>query len=201
MLTTEIHHLARTGAFVLPLRRSVDKSARGARATRIQVFQAQEQVHAHHIRELFWEYLHWANAKLNEAYGIDLDIAAMIERDMTDLIKFWPPGGRLMLARWDGQVAGIACMKPLYDEIGEVKRMYVRPAARRRGVGRALLGALLDEARAIGYRRVRLDSTRFMVAAHALYRSCGFREIAPYEGSEIPVEYRAHWIFMERNLQ
>jgi GNAT superfamily N-acetyltransferase len=105
-----------------------------------------------------------------------------------------------LLGRWGGQVAGIACIKQLSDEIGEVKRMYVRPAVRRRGVGRALLSALLDEARAIGYRRVRLDSTRFMVEAHALYRSCGFHETEPYEGSEIPVEYQAHWIFLERDL-
>ena len=118
-----------------------------------------------------------------------------------DLDKFLPPGGRLLLVRCDGQMAGIACMKGLDPETGEIKRMYVRPANRRRGVGRALVRRLLAEAQAIGYRRVRLDSARFMVAAHALYRSLGFREIEPYEGSEIPKAYQAHWVYMERDLQ
>jgi GNAT superfamily N-acetyltransferase len=166
----------------------------------IEVIQAQEHIHAPHIRELFWEYLHWANARLNEEYGIDFDIATMIEGDMVDLAKFLPPGGRLLLARSEGQMAGIACMKKLTEDIGEIKRMYVRPAVRRQGIGRALVSRLLAEARAIGYRRIRLDSTRFMKDAHALYRSFGFHEIEPYEGSEIPKEFQAHWVFMEREL-
>jgi GNAT superfamily N-acetyltransferase len=200
MSATMAHPLPRSGPLVPSLPRPVGEPTRGKPSTRLEVIQAQAHVHAPCIRELFWEYLHWANAKLNEEYGIDFDIAAMIERDMAEVKKFLPPGGRLLLGRRDGQVAGIACMKPLCDEIAEVKRMYVRPTARRRGVGRALLDVLLDEARAIGYRRVRLDSTRFMVEAHALYRSFGFREIEPYEGSEIPVAYQAHWIYLERGL-
>jgi len=81
------------------------------------------------------------------------------------------------------------------------KRLYVRPPLRRRGVGRALVSRLLDEARAIGYTSLRLDSAGYMTAAHALYRSLGFREIAPYAGSEIPKQFRAHWVFMERLLE
>ncbi len=166
----------------------------------IEIVQAREDVHAHHIRELFWEYLQWANARIHAEYGVQFDIAPMLEQDMAGLAKFLPPGGRLLLGQYDGQVAGIACMKPLAREIGEIKRMYVRPAARRKGVGRALLARLLDEAHAIGYECVRLDSARFMEDAHALYRSLGFREIDPYEGSEIPSAFQAHWVFMERKI-
>ena len=119
---------------------------------------------------------------------------------MNTLDKFMPPKGRLLLGYVDDQPMGIACLKALTDSIGEVKRMYVRPEARNRGLGRALLNQLIEEARQIGYDRIRLDSARFMTEAHKLYRSAGFREIEAYEGSEIPKEFQKNWIFMEREL-
>ncbi len=91
-------------------------------------------------------------------------------------------------------------MRKLNEETGELKRMYVRPAYRGQGAGRALVHALLAEARQAGYVRVRLDSARFMHAAHLLYHSAGFEEIEAYEGSEIPLEFQGHWIFMEKAL-
>jgi GNAT superfamily N-acetyltransferase len=78
--------------------------------------------------------------------------------------------------------------------------MYVRPEARQRGLGRALLNRLVEEAGQIGYERLRLDSARFMKAAHQLYGTIGFREIEAYPGSEIPQEFQTHWIFMEMEL-
>jgi GNAT superfamily N-acetyltransferase len=99
-------------------------------------------------------------------------------------------------------MAGIACMRKIREDedIGEIKRMYVRPAFRRRGIGRALVEALITAAREIGYPRVWLDSARFMQAAHTMYRSIRFREIEPYPESEIPAEFQAHWLFMEMLL-
>jgi len=111
-----------------------------------------------------------------------------------------PPGGRILLAEVDGAVAGIGCLKQLSPEIGEIKRMYVRPAFRRLGLGRLLLEGLLEEGRAIGYESIRLDSTRFMTAAHTLYRSYGFRDIDPYPESEIPPDMQQYWLFMEARL-
>ena len=152
------------------------------------------------IRELFWEYLEWANTRLNEEYGINFDIKSMLEQDMAKLEVFLPPYGRLFLAIEGARAAGIACMRRIRKDIGEIKRMYVRPEFRRRGIGRALLEALIAEAQEIGYTTVRLDSTRFMGAAHSLYRSVGFHEIEPYTGSEIPPEFQQNWIFMEKHL-
>jgi GNAT superfamily N-acetyltransferase len=91
-------------------------------------------------------------------------------------------------------------MRRIREDTGEIKRMYVRPDYRRRGIGLALLEALIAEARQIGYPTIRLDSTRFMKAAHALYRSLGFREIDPYPESEIPQELQHQWVFMEKRL-
>ncbi len=153
-----------------------------------------------HVRELFLEYLHWANKGLNTEYGIDFDVDSMVEEDMAHLEIFSPPDGRLLLAMEGEEAAGLACMRRIRSDIGEIKRMYVRPEFRGRGIGRHLVDRLVQEAREIGYPRMRLDSTRFMVEAHALYRSVGFKEIEEYPESEIPEEYRSHWVFMEMNL-
>jgi GNAT superfamily N-acetyltransferase len=167
----------------------------------IQIIIANKEQYAQPIRELFWEYLQWGNVKLNEEFGFQFDIAAMLEEDMNTLGKFMPPQGRLLLGYVDDQPMGIACLKVLTKTIGEVKRMYVRPQARNQGLGRALLNQLTEEARQIGYKRIRLDSARFMTKAHKLYRSAGFREIEAYEGSEIPKEFQKNWIFMEMELR
>jgi GNAT superfamily N-acetyltransferase len=162
--------------------------------------QAASDVDMGHVRELFLEYLHWANERLNAEYGVDFDVATMVEEDMAHLEIFSPPDGRLLLALEGKEAAGLACMRRIRMDIGEIKRMYVRQEFRGRGIGRQLVDSLIQEARTIGYPKVRLDSTRFMVEAHALYRSVGFKEIEEYPESEIPEEYRAHWVFMEMNL-
>jgi len=166
----------------------------------VAIITAIEQQHSEQIRELFWEYLQWANARVNEEFGVNFDIAAIIADDMHHLDKFMPPAGRLLLGYSQESLAGIACLKKLTADTGEIKRMYVRPEQRGQGLGRALIGGLLEAAREIGYQRLRLDSARFMKEAHQLYKSVGFGEIAPYEGSEIPEGFRKHWVFMELHL-
>jgi GNAT superfamily N-acetyltransferase len=153
------------------------------------------------IREVFWEYLQWVNEQVSQEYGISFEIAAILEQDMLDLGKFMPPSGRLLLGTVDGHPAGVACLKFLEDGCGEIKRMYVRPASRRVGLGRLLLERLLTEADQIGYRRIRLDSARFMVDAHHLYRKLGFEEIEPYAGSEIPPGFQSNWVFMQKYIE
>jgi GNAT superfamily N-acetyltransferase len=167
----------------------------------VEVIVANKDVHATQVRELFWEYLQWANAKVNEEFGVNFDIEAMLEEDMQHLNKFMPPKGRLLLSYTEERPAGIACLKYLGPTIGEIKRMYVRPVYRGRGQGRLLITHLVREATQIGYERVRLDSARFMKEAHHLYQTMGFSEIEAYEGSEIPTEFQENWIFMEMELR
>ena len=96
--------------------------------------------------------------------------------------KYAPPAGELFLAR-DAQAAPLGCvgLRPL-AEAGccEMKRLFLLPAARGLGVGRALTEAVVGQARAAGYRELRLDTLASMAAAQSLYRSMGFEEIAPY---------------------
>ena len=152
------------------------------------------------VRELFRDHLRWVNARLDEEFGLNFDVGTVLEDGMNHLDIYLPPDGRLILVSEESKSAGLGCLKKTRDDIGEIKRMYVRPEFRGRGFGRRLLQTLLSEARDIGYSRVRLDSARFMEAAHSLYRSAGFQEIEPYDESEIPPEFREHWIFMERSI-
>jgi GNAT superfamily N-acetyltransferase len=164
------------------------------------IHQAETEKDQLQVRELFWEYLQWANERLNEEFDVNLDIDSMLEQGMAELEIFSPPHGRLLLATGESQAAGIACLKRIREGMGEIKRMYVRPEFRGQGIGRVLLEALIAQAQQIGYQTLRLDSTRFMKAAHSLYRSAGFQEIEPYPESEIPPEFHRHWVFMEKQL-
>jgi GNAT superfamily N-acetyltransferase len=155
----------------------------------------------HSIKELFWEYLQWANGRVNQEFGVNFDIESMLEQDMAKLEIFSPPEGQIVLAIEGSEVAGIGGLKRLVDSVGEIKRMYLRPVFRGMGLGRALLEELVSEARRIGYQRIRLDSAGFMHEAHSLYRSAGFTEIEPYPESEIPADFQRHWIFMEKRLE
>ncbi|HUS18878.1 MAG TPA: GNAT family N-acetyltransferase [Terriglobales bacterium] len=101
-----------------------------------------------------------------------------------------PPRGRLLLAEVDGDLAGCAALHgfgPAEQRTGEMKRLFVRPGFRGRGVGKELMDSVLAAAREIGYQRVVLDTVRGkMDTAIAMYRAYGFREVANY--CENPVE-------------
>lgn len=90
------------------------------------------------------------------------------------------PYETLILAAADGADAGCVAVRRLVQEAAEMKRLYVRPAFRGRGIGRSLAEAALRAARAAGYRRMLLDSLPQMREALALYRHLGFGEVPPY---------------------
>ncbi len=152
------------------------------------------------IRSLWTDYLSWGNAELEARHGFRLPVTEAIERDIANIAKFQPPSGHIYLAFVENEAVGIACMQQIGPTTAEVKRMYVRPASRREGLGRSMLEQMLEAAKSTGYRSIRLDSPDFMTAAHAFYRSSGFQDIPPYPESEIPDEYKGYWVFMEKLL-
>lgn len=101
------------------------------------------------------------------------------------------PGGAFLLLEEDGAAVACGGLRTLDADsgLGEVKRMYVAPAARRRGHARRLLVALEDAARTIGLQRLRLDTNAQQPEAVALYHACGYAEIADYNGSPTAT----HW--------
>jgi len=97
-----------------------------------------------------------------------------------------PPEGRLLLAEYEGQLAGCVALHKLEPDISEMKRLYLRLQFRGKGLGRALAERIIAEARQIRYQRVRLDTVEpIMKDAVAMYRKLGFHEVAPYRPNPI----------------
>jgi putative acetyltransferase len=116
------------------------------------------------------------------ALGFDLCFQD-VGRELAELsTEYGPPHGAAFLA----DDVGFVGIRRFDDDVAELKRMYVQPAARGRGLGRALAEAAVGEARRLGYRRVRLDTLASMEEAVALYRALGFVDIAPYRDNPIP---------------
>jgi ribosomal protein S18 acetylase RimI-like enzyme len=138
----------------------------------IEIVQAASQQEIACVRELFREY--------EASLGVDLCFQDF-ERELAELPgKYTPPAGSLLIAREGDEAVGCVALRKLDDGIGEMKRLYLRPAFRGQGMGRTLALAIIAEARRIGYGRLRLDTLPMMREAQALYRSLGFQEIEPY---------------------
>jgi ribosomal protein S18 acetylase RimI-like enzyme len=154
------------------------------------------------VQSLFLEYIQWLiqTAEANWEYTAPVTAAEVVERIMADIQKFMPAGGRLLLASDDHDLVGCACAWTIRPGLAEIKRVYVRPGARGRGIGRALMQAMIADLRDAGYSRLRLDTAGFMVAAEKLYRSLGFEDIPPYEESETPKAMRHQAAFLELTL-
>lgn len=167
----------------------------------INILQAMLPSHEEVIHDLFGEYLRWVCPIIYQEYKVEFDAESILSHDVATLNIFLPPQGLLLLAYEDNTIAGCACVRMIGNRIAELKRMYVRPEFRRKGIGKALVQESIKRVRDLKCNEMRLDSAGFMSDAHRVYRSAGFSDTMPYEESEIPEEYRKYWIFMKLNLE
>jgi GNAT superfamily N-acetyltransferase len=134
--------------------------------------------HLGQVRMLFEEY--WASFGFTPCFqNFSAELASLPG-------AYAPPGGRLALARIDGEPAGCAALKPFDDHRCEFKRLYVRPAFRGAGLGQTLLDWLIAEARAAGYREVLGDTMPVMQGALRMYDRMGFERTGPYAVDPTP---------------
>jgi len=140
--------------------------------------QAESAAQISQARELFLEYA--------QSLGFSLCFQNF-DQELANLPgDYVLPAGRLLLAEYEGQVAGCVALHQLEPGICEMKRLYLRPQFRGKSLGRALAERIITEARQIGYQRMRLDTVEpIMKDAVAMYRKLGFQEIAPYRPNPI----------------
>ncbi len=150
--------------------------------------QAESPAQIAQARELFLEYA--------ESLGFSLCFQSF-DQELAGLPgDYAPPDGRLLLAKYHGELAGCVALHKLEEGICEMKRLYLRRQFRGKGLGRKLAETIMAEARTIGYRCMRLDTVEpIMKDAVALYRLLGFKEIAPYRANPIQGA-----MYMEKDL-
>jgi ribosomal protein S18 acetylase RimI-like enzyme len=133
---------------------------------------AQFPEHLEAVRAIFREYA--------ASLQVDLDFQDF-DAELAHLPgKYAEPEGRILLAWSDREVLGSAAMRPLDNDVCELKRIYVRPAGRGQSLGRQLATRIVQIAKEAGYRKIRLDTLPDMVAAQQLYASLGFQAIPAY---------------------
>lgn len=138
--------------------------------------ESQEQVAT--VRELFCEY--------SDAIGVNLEYQGFTAELEALPSPYVPPHGTLLIAQINGDVAGCVALRRLDHQIGEMKRLYVRPAFRGWGLGEHLIEAAIQAARHAGYTTLRLDTLPSMATAQGLYRKLGFSEIPAYNNTHLP---------------
>ena len=132
------------------------------------------------VEELMREYVAWL--------PFDVTTFQDFEREMSEIeVEYGPPSGSAYLAYLQGEPVGVVGIRGIDDDVAELKRMWVRPAARRHGIGAIMVRAAGYEALAQGYGFLRLDTvTGAMDAANRLYERMGFVDIEPYRHNPLP---------------
>jgi ribosomal protein S18 acetylase RimI-like enzyme len=130
------------------------------------------------VRQLFEEYA--------QSLGVDLSFQGFGDELASLPGAYSAPGGRLLLAGDEARAVGCVGVRWLESGICEMKRLYVRPEARGRGVARKLAEAAIAFGKSANYHAMRLDTLPTMAAAQELYRQLGFRDVAPYRYNPVP---------------
>jgi ribosomal protein S18 acetylase RimI-like enzyme len=144
----------------------------------IRILGAQSESDYEIARTLFEEYA--------KTIGADLCFQGFAEELEQLASMYGPPQGQLLIAWRDDRAVGCVALRSIEPGICEMKRLYVRPEARGIGLGKELAAAIVERARAGGYRSMVLETLRSMVEARVIYRSLGFVQREPYYGNPQP---------------
>ena len=150
--------------------------------------------HIDEIKSLFSEYTAML-VSIDPSFSIYLDLQHYDEEAGNPAAKYALPRGRLYLALHDGKAAGCIALRPLSDDRCELKRLYVRPEFRGKGIARMLCERILEEAEKTGYREIYLDTLPELSDAIRLYEKLGFTYTDSYNDS--PLE---RTVFMKKVL-
>lgn len=144
----------------------------------MELIQAVTKEQINIAKDLFLEY----------AKSLDFELCFQdFDKELTELPgEYSPPDGRLFLVKLDDKFAGCIALRKLEQGICEMKRLYVRPEFRGLSIGKKLAYKLVEEAKAIGYKKMRLDTVPSMQTAQKLYYAMGFKEIQPYRTNPVP---------------
>lgn len=146
------------------------------------------------LRALLREFHEWMFEHAGDVYDPDAELMEDFE-SLRDEPESWA-----WVAHADGTPAGCVLLYGETDDLAEFRRLWVRPASRGTGLGRALTEAVVERARAEGYDVLGLTTPPWAERSHALYESMGFERTAPYPDTRLPEKYHDEAIFMQRAL-
>ena len=130
------------------------------------------------VRKLFCAYV--------ESFGVDIEYQGFSSELGSLPGEYSPPDGALLLAEEEGEYVGCVALRRLEDDICEMKRLFVAPAGRGKGLGLKLAEAIIVRACELGYEKMRLDTLETMTEARQLYKTLGFIPIEPYCYNPLP---------------
>ncbi len=159
------------------------------------------------LLDLNAEYLHFVFSGVAARFGVALadifpggDIRAYLPAALTKTLGPGPPESCFYILEQDGQAIGMGGVRRVRDGVCEMKRVYVRDAAKGQGLGRQLVERLIADGRALGYQTMYLDTSPTLETAIGLYERLGFARISAYPEVEVPEIMFPHWVFMAKDL-
>jgi N-acetylglutamate synthase-like GNAT family acetyltransferase len=164
------------------------------------------KLHRPELLKLNIELFSWYIEEVQKREDLDFNtvmnqtVEEYVESTIESLMAFRSNEGVFYLLQEGKKVVGMGGLHKLYKDVGEIKRMYVRPEFRGKGYGKELLQKLLIKGKEFGFSTIYLETGIFMKAAQHIYRSAGFVEREEYPETEVHSNVRHLWIFMEKKL-